>query len=47
MKGSVPVSVRWVGGPGGHLSLLDQTRLPAEIEWRECRDVPEIGRAHV
>jgi methylthioribose-1-phosphate isomerase len=24
--------------------LLDQTRLPHELAWRECRDVPALGR---
>jgi len=43
--GTVPVSVRWVGGPDGHLALLDQTRLPEAIEWRECRDVAAVIEA--
>lgn len=43
--GSAPVSVRWVGGADGHLELLDQTRLPGEIVWVECRDVPTVIEA--
>ena len=39
------VSVRWVGGSGGYLELLDQTRLPGEIVWVECRDVPTVIEA--
>ena len=43
--GEVPVSVRWIGGADGHLELLDQTRLPGAIEWRECRDVASVIEA--
>ena len=43
--GAAPVSVRWVGGVGGHLELLDQTRLPGEIVWVECRDVATVIEA--
>ncbi len=45
MTGSVPVSVRWVGGDDGHLALLDQTKLPGAIEWRDCRDVAAVIEA--
>ena len=44
-QGTAPVSVRWVGGPDGHLELLDQTRLPGEVAWVECRDVPTVIEA--
>jgi len=43
--GAAPVSVRWVGGVEGHLELLDQTRLPGEIVWVECRDVATVIEA--
>lgn len=43
--GTAPVSVRWVGGDDGHLELLDQTRLPGEVVWVECRDVPTVIEA--
>lgn len=36
---SVPVSVRWIGDAAGRLEILDQTRLPAAIEWIRCADV--------
>lgn len=45
MKGTVPVSVRWVGGAEGRLLLLDQTRLPEEIAWHECRDAASVIEA--
>lgn len=45
MAGTVPVSVRWVGGEDGHLALLDQTKLPGAIEWRDCRDVAAVIEA--
>ena len=39
-----PVEVlRWVGDAAdGHLRLLDQTRLPAEAAFLDCRDVPGL-----
>lgn len=40
-----PVAVRWVGGEEGHLELLDQTRLPAEVTWVECRDASSVIEA--
>jgi len=38
-------TVRWVGGTGGHLRLIDQTRLPAALVEIECRDVETLGEA--
>jgi len=38
-------SVRWVGETGGHLVLLDQTRLPCEVVELECRDVESVYQA--
>ncbi|MCE9584490.1 MAG: S-methyl-5-thioribose-1-phosphate isomerase [Planctomycetes bacterium] len=32
-----PPGVRWIGGPGGVLKVLDQTELPARVRWRSCR----------
>jgi methylthioribose-1-phosphate isomerase len=40
-----PVSLRWVGAADGHLELLDQTRLPARLEWVACRDVATVVEA--
>ena len=38
-------TLRWVGDVDGHLVLLDQTRLPAETVYLECRGVDEVWRA--
>ena len=38
-------TLRWVGGPDGHLVLLDQTRLPLEIREVTCRDVGAVWEA--
>jgi methylthioribose-1-phosphate isomerase len=34
-----------VGGADGFLRLLDQTRLPNEVAYRDCRDVEEVREA--
>jgi methylthioribose-1-phosphate isomerase len=41
----VPRAVEWVGGADGFLRLLDQTRLPGEVVYRECRAVGEVWEA--
>ena len=41
----VPESLRWVGDAAGHLEILDQTRLPGDLEWVVCRDVATVVRA--
>jgi methylthioribose-1-phosphate isomerase len=42
----VPPVIEWVGDPvAGHLRLLDQTRLPAEVTHRECRDLEAVRQA--
>ncbi len=38
-------AVTWIGGPEGHLRLLDQTRLPTEIVHRDCKTVEEVWEA--
>jgi len=38
-------AVEWVGGVDGHLRLLDQTLLPAEVAYRDCRTVEEVWEA--
>src|SRR4051794_26429474 len=38
-------TVRWVGGTDGHLVLLDQTRLPAQIVYLECHAVEDVWHA--
>ncbi len=38
-------AVEWVGERNGYLRLLDQTRLPKEIIYRECRDLEAVRLA--
>jgi methylthioribose-1-phosphate isomerase len=38
-------TVRWVGGVGGHVVLLDQTRLPAETAYLDCRTAKDVWQA--
>jgi methylthioribose-1-phosphate isomerase len=42
---TIPVSLRWVGDESGHIDILDQTRLPAALEWRGCHDVDAVVEA--
>jgi methylthioribose-1-phosphate isomerase len=38
-------ALEWVGGREGHLRLLDQTALPADIRHRDCRDLEAVRQA--
>jgi methylthioribose-1-phosphate isomerase len=38
-------TIRWFRQAGGHLELLDQTRLPAETVYLECRTVEDVWQA--
>ncbi len=40
-----PATIRWSGGVDGHLVLLDQTRLPGETVYLECRTVDDVWQA--
>jgi methylthioribose-1-phosphate isomerase len=40
-----PLAVDWVGGLGGHIRIIDQTRLPAELVYLDCRDVETLWEA--
>lgn len=40
-----PVAVRWIGGSDGFLRLLDQTLLPTQVEYLECRSVQTVWDA--
>lgn len=42
---TVTEPIRYVGGSDGYLELLDQTRLPLEIEMIACRDVETVWEA--
>ena len=39
---AVPGTLRWVGGPGGYLSLLDQTLLPGRVKFLRIRNMPVV-----
>ncbi len=38
-------TIRWEGDENGHLVLLDQTRLPAESMYLDCRTVEDVWQA--
>lgn len=38
-------TIRWVGETNGHLVLLDQTRLPMETVYLDCRTVEDVWHA--
>ncbi len=42
---SLPRTLEWVGDADGVLNLLDQTRLPAEVETRVCRTAEDVWQA--
>jgi methylthioribose-1-phosphate isomerase len=42
---SLPCTVEWIGDLPGHLRLLDQTLLPTQVEYRDCRTVEEVWEA--
>jgi methylthioribose-1-phosphate isomerase len=40
-----PRSIEWVGDAGGFVRLIDQTLLPGELVYRECRTVEDVWEA--
>ena len=42
---AAPRTLRWVGGPDGFLRLIDQTLLPTELSYRDCRTVEDVWEA--
>ena len=38
-------TIAWVGGTDGFIRLLDQTLLPTEVRYRDCRSAEEIWEA--
>jgi methylthioribose-1-phosphate isomerase len=40
-----PRTVAWIGDIDGHLRLIDQTLLPGQLEYRDCRTVDEVWEA--
>ena len=43
--GRIPAPIEWIGGTDGHLRLIDQTRLPAELVHVDCRTVEQVWEA--
>lgn len=42
---AAPATLAWHGGADGHLELIDQTLLPAELKQIACRDVEAVWEA--
>jgi methylthioribose-1-phosphate isomerase len=40
-----PRTIAWVGDVPGHIRLIDQTLLPAHLEYRDCRTIEEVWEA--
>ncbi len=38
-------TIQWIGGVDGFVRLIDQTLLPTEVQYRDCRTVEEIWEA--
>ena len=38
-------TLQWIGGPDGHLRMIDQTRLPVELVEIDCHDVKAVWEA--
>lgn len=41
----MPRTVEWIGGTDGFLRLIDQTRLPNELAFRDCKTVEDVWEA--
>jgi methylthioribose-1-phosphate isomerase len=42
---ALPRAIEWVGGRDGFVRLIDQTLLPAVLDYRDCRTVEEVWEA--
>jgi methylthioribose-1-phosphate isomerase len=42
---AMPRTLEWIGESDGFLRLLDQTRLPGEVVYRDCRTVEDVWEA--
>jgi methylthioribose-1-phosphate isomerase len=40
-----PRTIEWIGDVDGHVRLIDQTLLPTQLEYRDCRTVEEVWEA--
>ena len=38
-------TVTWIGEVDGHIRLIDQTRLPGSMEFRDCRSIEDVWEA--
>jgi methylthioribose-1-phosphate isomerase len=45
LKQASPATLEWSGDALGHLRLIDQTLLPVELKYLECRDVGTVWEA--
>ncbi len=41
----LPRTIEWIGDLPGHVRLIDQTLLPTQLEYRDCRTIEEIWEA--
>lgn len=41
-ESSVPRTITWIGGSEGFVRLIDQTLLPTQLEYRDCRTVEAL-----
>lgn len=42
---SIPRSLQWQGDESGYLRMLDQTQLPTQTVWLDCRTVDQVDEA--
>jgi methylthioribose-1-phosphate isomerase len=42
---STPRTIDWIGGIDGFVRLIDQTLLPTQVAYRDCRTVEEVWEA--
>lgn len=42
---ALPRTIDWIGGLDGYVSMIDQTKLPEELEMLVCRDAESIRQA--
>ena len=40
-----PRTLQWIGDTDGFLRIIDQTQLPAQLVYRDCRTVEEVWEA--
>jgi methylthioribose-1-phosphate isomerase len=42
---NAPRTIAWIGDSGGFLRLIDQTLLPTQLQYRDCRTAEEVWEA--